>query len=62
MPTETLRPNAAGTYTGIVHQTPATGAHWDKVDDNPDPDWNDTTVWSAALPDPPVSPPEPPPE
>ena len=31
--TETLRPNAAGDETGISEQYPATGEHWDKVDD-----------------------------
>jgi len=30
---ETLRPNAAGDKTNITTQYPATGAHWDKVDD-----------------------------
>ncbi|MFQ5997027.1 MAG: hypothetical protein ACE5KP_05320 [Dehalococcoidales bacterium] len=30
---ETLRPNAAGDETGIADQYPATGAHWDKVDE-----------------------------
>jgi hypothetical protein len=30
---ETLRPNAAGDETNIPTQYPATGYHWDKVDD-----------------------------
>jgi hypothetical protein len=30
---ETFRPNAAGDKTNITDQFPATGAHWDKVDD-----------------------------
>ncbi|MFC1903267.1 hypothetical protein ACFLW9_00050 [Chloroflexota bacterium] len=30
---ETLRPNAAGDETNIALQYPATGAHWEKVDD-----------------------------
>lgn len=33
MTTETLRPNAAGDLTGIHNQYPATGSHWDKVDE-----------------------------
>ncbi len=28
-----LLPDAAGDYTNILNQTPASGAHWDKVDD-----------------------------
>jgi hypothetical protein len=31
--TETLRPNSAGDDTGISSQYPASGAHWDKVDE-----------------------------
>jgi len=31
---ETLRPNAAGTYTELQYQYPAAGAHWDKVDED----------------------------
>jgi len=31
--TETLRPNADGDETEVSEQEPATGAHWDKVDD-----------------------------
>ncbi|MBU2535481.1 MAG: hypothetical protein ABIK32_04700 [Chloroflexota bacterium] len=30
---ETLRPNTAGDETNILEQYPATGAHWDKVDE-----------------------------
>ncbi|GAI67509.1 unnamed protein product [marine sediment metagenome] len=30
---ETLRPNAVGSLTGIGAQEPATGEHWDKVDE-----------------------------
>jgi len=30
---ETLRPNAAGTYTELQYQYPDSGAHWDKVDE-----------------------------
>ena len=30
---ETLRPNAAGDLTQITYQFPASGAHWDKVDE-----------------------------
>jgi len=33
MPTETLRPNAAGDETSINFQYPSTGAHWEKVDE-----------------------------
>jgi hypothetical protein len=33
MSTETLRPNAAGSETSITSQYPATGSHYDKVDD-----------------------------
>jgi hypothetical protein len=30
---ETIRPSAAGDETNIAEQSPATGAHWDKVDE-----------------------------
>jgi len=33
MATETLRPDAAGDLTNIPTQLPASGAHWDKVDE-----------------------------
>lgn len=29
----TLRPNAAGDYTNIARQSPTSGEHWDKVDE-----------------------------
>lgn len=32
-PTETLRPNAAGDETNIPSQYPASGSHWEKVDE-----------------------------
>ena len=44
MATETLRPNAAGDFTEITYQNPASGAHWDKVDEAT-PDDNTTTVY-----------------
>jgi len=37
---ETLRPNAAGDDTSITIQYPATGAHYDKVDDVTSDDWS----------------------
>jgi len=33
MATETLRPNAAGDSTDFTSQVPASGSHWDKVDE-----------------------------
>ncbi len=33
MPTEILRPNAAGSYTNIQSQWPTASEHWDKVDE-----------------------------
>ena len=41
---ETLRPNAAGDLTEITYQFPASGAHWDKVDEAT-PDDNTTRVY-----------------
>jgi hypothetical protein len=39
MATEILRPNAPGDETNILHQTPGSGSHYDKVDDaTPDED------------------------
>jgi len=43
--TETLRPNAAGDQTIIEAQYPATGAHWDKVDEVTS-DGDDTYVYT----------------
>ena len=34
MATETLRPNGAGSQTGIGAQEPASGSHYDKVDES----------------------------
>ena len=42
----TLRPNGAGTYTSIASQYPATGNHWDKVDDET-PDDGATIVYTT---------------
>ncbi len=42
--TETFRPNAAGDETLIVEQFPASGEHWDKVDDDPTSDGDATYV------------------
>lgn len=47
MATETLRPNAAGDYTNITYQTPLTGSHWDKVDEEVADDV-DTYVWAMS--------------
>ncbi len=45
---EILRPNAAGDETNIPFQSPSSGEHWDKVDDE-SPDDGDTYVntWQA---------------
>ncbi len=45
--TETLRPNAAGDETGIASQNPATGSHYDKVDDVT-PDGDSTYVYTGS--------------
>ncbi len=42
--TETLRPTATGDETGINEQFPATGVHWDKVDDSPTHDDDSTYI------------------
>lgn len=47
MATENLRPNGAGALTQVFHQTPSTGAHWDKVDEVT-PDNNTTAVFSKT--------------
>ncbi len=52
MPVATLKPNAAGDNTGWSTQFPASGAHWDKVDDGTgfgDAD-NDTTYIQGNVP------------
>ena len=45
--TEILRPNADGDETDITDQFPASGEHWDKVDDTT-PDSDSTYVFSSA--------------
>lgn len=47
MSTLYLRPNAAGDETNLPNQTPDSGAHWDKVDEET-PDGDSTYVWSSA--------------
>jgi len=42
--TETLIPVAAGDVTELPTQYPGSGEHWDKVDDQPNPDDGDTYV------------------
>lgn len=37
--TETFRPSASGSETGINAQNPSTGEHWDKVDESSSDDW-----------------------
>lgn len=61
MATETLRPNGAGSETAITIQLPATGAHWDKVDEEvaddattcvyqePSTAPGDSTIWRRDL-------------
>ena len=44
----TLYPNAAGDETGIDSQTPASGEHWDKVDEV-SPDSDATKVYGSAI-------------
>lgn len=51
---ETLRPDAAGDETNITYQTPASGAHWDKVDeavaDDTDRVWeSENDTWRRDL-------------
>lgn len=55
MATEILRPNGVGAQTDIYHQRPATGQHWDKVDETV-VDYITTAVYSKWFgpPDPPV--------
>jgi hypothetical protein len=48
MATETLRPNAAGDETSISTQSPTSGAHWDKVDEET-PDEAATRVYTQSL-------------
>jgi hypothetical protein len=45
--TETLRPNAAGSETSISYQYPASGSHYDKVDDIT-PDEGSTEVYTYS--------------
>ncbi len=47
MPTQTLRPNAAGDMTTIKNQYPSGGEHWDKVDDET-PDEDATAVMQGG--------------
>ncbi len=49
MASEILRPSAAGDLTQIDDQYPATGEHWDKVDDVT-PDDDDTKVYNSTFP------------
>jgi len=44
--TETLRPDATGDETNITSQIPATGAHWEKVDEAT-PDGDSTYVYTS---------------
>jgi len=44
---ETLRPTAAGDETNISSQNPATGAHWDKVDETTSDD-DSTYVYTSS--------------
>jgi len=45
--TEILRPNAAGDETNIASQIPASGEHWDKVDEET-PDGDSTVVYTGS--------------
>jgi hypothetical protein len=45
--TEILRPNAPGDETSITSQAPASGAHWDKVDDE-SPDETSTCIFQGT--------------
>ena len=47
MPTEILRPNAAGIETNISTQVPTSGEHWDKVDEA-DADDSSTFIHTVA--------------
>ncbi|GAI60973.1 unnamed protein product [marine sediment metagenome] len=47
MPTEILRPNAAGDYTNIAYQFPVESEHWDKVDEE-SPDDDTTYVYTPS--------------
>jgi len=45
---ETLRPNAAGAETSIMHQSPGSGEHWDKVDEA-SPDAKTTDIYNFKV-------------
>ncbi len=61
MAIETLRPNGAGALTGVFHQVPNSGAHWQKVDEVT-ADFNTTAVFSKTnTSGPPPEPQDPPP-
>jgi hypothetical protein len=49
MATEILRPYAAGDETSISNQSPTSGEHWDKVDEET-PDENSTYVYPYSVP------------